>query len=185
MALDLKQHTDFLVSLGTEEIDHSGDKGFLAHLVAVCRYLERWGYSADVCMAGLYHSIYGTELFQGFTLPLTRRKEVQKLAGERAEYLAYLNCAMDRPSFDALVVAQAAPDADVALRMGDRLTQHTVDLSTEDYGDLVAIQVFDWLEQVGRSEWWHYRREAYRAMAEQLGDRVTAEYDRVFTQEAE
>ena len=188
MALDLKRHTDFLVSLGTEEIEHSGDKGFLAHLIAVCRYLEEWGYAEHVCLAGLFHSIYGTELFQGFCLPVERRHEVRELVGERAERLAYLNCAMDRPAFDALVHSLAtengtAPDPGTALTLVDRLTGETEPLTQQDYNDLLAIQILDWLEQVARSKWWDYRRDAYRAMAVQLGERVTAEYERVFAQE--
>ena len=187
MALDLKKQTDFLVSLGTEEIDHSGDKGFLAHLIAVCRYLEEWGYSDDVCLAGLFHSIYGTELFQDFSLAVERRHEVREIAGERAEYLAYLNCAMDRPSFDALVQSRtredgAAPNPGTASCLVDRLTGETVELTQQDYEDLLAIQILDWLEQVGRSKWWDYRRDAYRAMAVELGGRVSAEYERVFAQ---
>ena len=51
----------------------------------------------------MFHSIYGTEKFQGFTLPLERRHEIRALIGDRAEYLAYLNCAMDRASFDRAV----------------------------------------------------------------------------------
>ena len=68
--------------------------------VAVYRLLESQGCPEDVCRAGMFHSIYGTEKFQGFTLPLGRRDEVRALIGDRAERLAYLNCAMDRASFD-------------------------------------------------------------------------------------
>ena len=57
----------------------------------------------------MFHSIYGTEKFQGFTLPLERRQEVRDLIGDRAEYLAYLNCAMDRASFDRAVEQRDAP----------------------------------------------------------------------------
>ena len=46
----------------------------------------------------MFHSIYGTEKFQGFTLPLERRAEVRALIGDRAERLAYLNCAKDGPA---------------------------------------------------------------------------------------
>ena len=94
---------DFLRSLGTEDVPHSGEKGFLAHLVAVSRDLEAWGCNRDVCRAGLFHSIYGTELFRRWSLPLERRKEVAALIGHRAEWLAFVNCMMDRSSFEALL----------------------------------------------------------------------------------
>ena len=100
MDKDFKRMTDFLVDMGVEQIPHT-HKSYLAHLIAVHRSLESHGCSQDVCRAGMFHSIYGTEKFQGFTLPLERRDEVRALIGDRAERLAYLNCAMDRASSTA------------------------------------------------------------------------------------
>src|SRR4051812_20377299 len=94
-----KRLTDFLVGMGVEQVPHT-NKSYLAHLIAVFRSLESQSYPQDVCRAGMFHSIYGTERFQGFTLPLERRDEVRGLIGDRAEHLAYLNCAMDRASLD-------------------------------------------------------------------------------------
>ena len=34
----------------------------------------------------MFHSIYGTEKFQGFTFPLERRDEVRTLIGDRADF---------------------------------------------------------------------------------------------------
>ena len=99
MDFDLKKYTNFLVELGTDEIPHS-DTPFLAHLIGVCNKLREAGCEETVCLAGLFHSIYGTEMFQGFSLPMEQRDTVRQLIGERAEGLAYLNCCMDRASFD-------------------------------------------------------------------------------------
>ncbi len=82
-----KPMTNFLVEIGIEQVPHT-HKSYLAHLIAVFRDLEADGCSEDVCRAGMFHSIYGTEKFQGFTLPLERRDEVRSLIGERAEFLA-------------------------------------------------------------------------------------------------
>ena len=43
--------------------DTAGVK-FLEHLQGVQRVLESWGEPDAVSLAGLFHSIYGTELFQ-------------------------------------------------------------------------------------------------------------------------
>src|ERR1700731_5004577 len=99
MDQDYKRLTDFLVGMGVEQVPPT-HKSYLAHLIAVFHSLESQGYPGDVCRAGMFHSIYGTERFQGFTLPLDRRGDVRALIGDRAEHLAYLNCAMDRASFD-------------------------------------------------------------------------------------
>ena len=114
----------------------------------------------------MFHSIYGTEMFQGFTLPLERRDEVRALIGDRAERLAYLNCAMDRASFDRALDQAVEP-----YRFTDRITGEEVQLSQHDFDDLCRVHLFDWLEQVPRSRNWDYRRAAYRKMAERLGER--------------
>jgi hypothetical protein len=177
MDQDLKRLTDFLRELGVERIGHT-KKTYLGHLVAVYRLMESRGCRPDVCRAGLFHSIYGTEMFQGFTLPLERRPEVRALIGERAERVAYLNCAMDRQSFDRALDRPAGP-----YRIIDRLTQEEVDLSADDFDDLCRVHLYDWLEQVPRSRKWDYRREAYRRMASRLGAGAQEAYDRVFAGE--
>ena len=103
-----KQMTAFLLGQGIEEMEHTG-KTYLGHLIAVHRMMEEQACSTDACRAGLFHSIYGTAAFQRFQLPLNRRAEVRDLIGERAERLAYLNCAMDRASFDAALQRGQAP----------------------------------------------------------------------------
>ena len=70
--------------------------------------LERWGFPEPVCLAGLFHSIYGTEGFQGLILDLSERENVAEIIGERAEQAAFFNCVMDRDSFDCLVVEHLA-----------------------------------------------------------------------------
>ena len=168
---------DFLIGIGIENIGHT-NKTYLAHLVGVPRLMEACGCSEELCRAGMFHSIYGTERFQGFTLALDRRPEVRSLIGERAERLAYLNCAMDRSSLDRNLEQDTEP-----IRIIDRLTGEEVHLFREDFEDLCRIHLYDWLEQVPRCELWSYRREAYRAMARRLGRTAEEAYERAFAKE--
>ncbi len=177
MDANYKKMTDFLVGLGVTDIPHT-HKTYLAHLVAVYRYLESKGASPDVCRAGMFHSIYGTEMFQGFKLPLEKRGEVRQLIGERAERMAYLNCAMDRASLDRAVEKDTEP-----YRIVDRITGEEVLVSREDFDGLCQVHLFDFLEQVPRSKRWDYRRAGYRAIASRLGGIAQQEYDRVFAEE--
>jgi len=177
MDKNYKRMTDFLMELGIEKVSHTA-KSYLAHLVGLYRLMEARGCTEELCRAGMFHSIYGTQRFQGFKLPLERRAEVRELIGDRAERLAYLNCAMHRPSFDHLVSVPAGP-----YRITDRITEQEVNLSREDFDDLARIHVFDWLEQVPRSKEWDYRREAYRGMATRLGGAALEWYDKVFAEE--
>ncbi|MGH7137348.1 MAG: DUF6817 domain-containing protein [Pirellulales bacterium] len=172
-----KQLTDFLVSLGTEKVPHT-EGAFLAHLIGVYKDLEAWSCEEDVCRAGLFHSIYGTQRFQKFALPLERRGEVRDLIGPRAERLAYVNCFMDRASFD-----RAAMGEDDSYRITDRLTGEAMELSRADFDDLCRVHLCDWLEQVPRSKEWNYRRAAYRRLAERLGGVALEAYDRVLAGE--
>jgi hypothetical protein len=165
---------DFLRGLGTEDVPHSGQKGFLAHLVGVFRDQAAWGCDRELCRAALFHSIYGTELFQRFSLPLERRDEVRALIGARAERIVFANCMMDRSSFDALLES-AGP-----YLIRNRVTGETIELSREDFDDLVRVHLCDWLEQVQRSGRWTYRRDAIRRMAQRLGGVAQTSYQRVY-----
>jgi hypothetical protein len=179
MDASVKRLTDFLVDLGIEKIGHTR-KTYLGHLIAVHRLMESEGCDAELCRAGMFHSIYGTQQFQGFKLPVESRGEVRAMIGERAERIAYLNCAMNRATFDAALDQTEGP-----YRIVDRLTGETVELSPADFDDLCRVHLYDWLEQVARSEFgWGYRRSAYRRAAERLGGAPLRAYDRVFTQEA-
>jgi hypothetical protein len=165
---------EFLRGLGIEDVPHSGAKGFFAHLIGVYRDLEQWGCDQDVCRAGLFHSIYGTELFRRWSLPLDRRDEVRSLIGRRAEWIVYVNCLMDRSSFDALLESEGP------FPIRNRETGETMQLTREDYDDLVRVHLCDWLEQVARSGRWDYRPDAIRRMAQRLGGVAEESYRRVY-----
>ena len=175
MSANYKKWTDFLIELGIEKVPHS-QKSYLGHLVSLYRLMESAGCSEELCAAGMFHSIYGTEKFQGFKLELHQRPLVRALIGERAEKLAYLNCAMDRATFDA-----ASEGNGETYRFVDRITKEPVELSRADFDDLCRVHLFDWIEQVPRSRFgWDYRRAEYRRLAERLGGAALAAYDRTF-----
>ncbi len=85
---------------------------------------------------------------------------------------------MDRASFDRILGQTVEP-----YRIVDRITGEAVPLSRCDYDDLCCVHLFDWLEQVPRSQEWDYRRAAYRKMAERLGRPAEEDYERVFAHE--
>lgn len=177
MQENFKRYTDFLVAEGTEKVPHSKTP-FLAHLISVYRDLQSWGCPEKICVAGMFHSIYGTEMFRRFGLSLDRRDEVRALIGERAEHLAYLYCAMNRESFDAHL------DQTEGGSMVDRFTGETIPLSEGDYDDLCTLMVCDWLEQVARTggNAWTYRREEFHRMAQRLGGIALESFDRVYAE---
>lgn len=177
MAENFKRLTDYLVAQGVEQVGHTG-KSYLAHLIGVYKLMEANDCTEEICRAGMFHSIYGTEKFQGFKLSLERRAELRALIGERAERLAYLNCAMDRSTFD-----RAVSQSGERYTFTDRISGEEVTLSQQDFDDLCRIHLYDWLEQVPRCREWDYRRPAYRGMAARLGETAEQAYGRVFAAE--
>jgi hypothetical protein len=178
MTADYRQLTAFLVDLGIEEVSHT-QRNYLAHLIAVYQMMRACDQEEEICRAGMFHSIYGTEKFQGFKLGLERRPDVAALIGERAERLAYWNCFMDRASFDTSL-DQTAGDFFVT----NRETGQSMRLTCAEYDDLCRVHLFDWLEQAPRSRFgWDYRRQAYRRMAERAGPRAEDAYRSTYSQE--
>jgi len=85
---------DFLKNIGACNIPHSG-RTFYEHLCSVEDILKSCRCPEHVSLAGLFHSIYGTNYFTPNIK--IERADVQKLIGDRAEYLAWLFCNAQRP----------------------------------------------------------------------------------------
>lgn len=172
-----KDLTDYIISIGAADLAHT-EKTYLAHNIGVYNDMKAWACSEEMCHAGLFHSIYGTQGFQGFTLPLDRQPELQSLIGAHAEKIAFLNCFMDRASLDAQLEQPEGPYVIV-----HRETGEGIELNKTEYDDLARLHLCDWLEQVERSQDWDNRREGYRKMAERLGGVALASYKEVFGHE--
>lgn len=85
-----------LEAWGAGHLPHSGRR-LADHLVGTCRLLTEWGCDADVCRAGLFHSIYGTLSFKQACLQGDERDRLAKLIGPAAERLVHLFSIADRP----------------------------------------------------------------------------------------
>ncbi len=171
---------DFFKGEKALEVEHT-DGSYLGHCAAVYRDMKRWGADEELAQAGFFHSVYGTGLFQKFKLELDRRDEIRALTGERAERLAYLNCAVVYDSFDEEVMRGTPP-----FRMEDRFTGDVIDVSEEDFNELVFLQLCDRLEQIPRSKKYSFRQPAFEKMAAWLAERTHGAapeaYERVYSQ---
>jgi len=86
-----------LENLGAADMPHEGGRTLLAHTVGVFKLLHHQGESDDVCLAGLCHSIYGTQYYNSSATD--DRELVKSVIGEKAERLAWLYCNLDREKF--------------------------------------------------------------------------------------
>ena len=87
---------EYLIGLGAAEHPHSG-RSLFAHLRGTKAILQRWQYPEYVCLAGLFHSVYGTIAFPTACAGIEQRAEIRQLIGAAAERLVFLFCTTSRP----------------------------------------------------------------------------------------
>lgn len=100
-----------LMSLGCGAVRHSG-RTLLDHLVGTYDVLKTWEAPDMLCLAGLFHSIYGTE---GLRLDLpakVTRDTIRDAIGPEAESLAWLFCMMKHGRFWCILRSHSEPVAD-------------------------------------------------------------------------
>jgi hypothetical protein len=133
----------FLRSAAAHETDHSG-KDLLDHLFNTYRILRRWGCPEYLCVAGLFHSVYGTEAFRNATFALRQRQLIRDRIGPEAEHVAYLYSIASRQSlFENLERA-----GQYTLRPFRDST--TIAISRKCLADLMALDLANSLEQLSR-----------------------------------
>ena len=164
---------------------HTGSAAFDEHLKGVQAVLRYWDSPTHLTNAGLFHSIYGTEGFQGFSLPLSERSVIRSLIGDKAEKLVFVFCMVDRYTVDETVFRwkkDLAPTAAVYnFRSRAELGRFQIQLTKDEWLDFLELSLADWLEQVEgaarkpnplylwkKGEAYAYRRLAYRKMSEIL-----------------
>ncbi|NJM43010.1 MAG: hypothetical protein HC858_01605 [Brachymonas sp.] len=132
---------DFLLSHGADERAHSG-LTLWSHLSGVHRILEAAKLPEYVCIAGLFHSVYGTRSFQPVTIEKTKRNEVAALIGNRAEAIAFAFCELPRPNLFEFALRNARAPTPTEI---DRYSNG--ELSDRFYQDLLAIECANLGEQ--------------------------------------
>ncbi|GIW06906.1 MAG: hypothetical protein KatS3mg060_1711 [Dehalococcoidia bacterium] len=116
----------------------------IEHLVGTHDLLEQWGASRDLCNAGLFHSVYGTQLFAIQSVPFEKRGEIQAAIGQYAERIAYLFSVTNRRTFFDQVGSLNPKLYDVV--------QHQIEPVTHDeLRDLIELEVANLVEFLART----------------------------------
>jgi hypothetical protein len=92
----MKQHLNQLRRMGTTQVAHRNGTLY-EHLTGVWVLLKDWNNPEAICLAGLYHSIYGTGGFEQRLVSIDKRQSIIDLIGYEAERFVYLFAACDRP----------------------------------------------------------------------------------------
>lgn len=132
---------ELLKASGAQLRPHSR-RTLMDHLVGVYVILQQWGAEQYVCNAGLFHSIYGTNVFKHESIALSDRQRVAGIIGEKAEVLAYQFCSLDRPHALIQMIEGVAPL--------DRYTQKLSVITQVALRQLVQIEAANLIEQGGR-----------------------------------
>jgi hypothetical protein len=138
----IEPEIDYLLTHEAGLRAHSGSS-LIAHLVATRDMLRSWDARRSVCLAGLFHSVYGTQSFDGF-VGLAERGDVRRVIGDEAEALAYLFCAMTA----ATLLPNLGRDGQPYLH--DRFTGKWVFITRTELEALCNIAAANWLEQAPR-----------------------------------
>jgi hypothetical protein len=195
------------IARGEGELDRGA---FFDHLVGNEQCLREWQkmmgsevITDAACLGGLFHSLYGTQGYQASRFPVEKRGLVAALIGERAERLVYWNCAMERPTWRAMLMAnqglqqgqtpvghfsgrrtawgQEFPgtwprDGPHRLRGDERW-----EMTAQDFTDFCAMQLSHVLGQANDGHGYGYActagDETFRVMAEHVGGAAMVQYE--------
>ena len=135
---------ELLDAVGAVDVEHPS--GTLAeHLRGTYDVLASWACPEHVRLAGLYHSVYGTEVFRTQTIALDARDRVRETIGDSAEQLAFLYCALRRSSLYENL-DRGAPYS-IEDRDGGRIALDGI----EQFAELLTLDVANRLEQIDRT----------------------------------
>ena len=106
--VDIEKTLTRLHELGADKVDHlNGD--LAAHLKGTFDVLARWGNREHVCLAGLYHAVYGTDGLEIGVVGLEQRALIAESIGKKAEELVYIYAATDRLFFNQQIAESDRP----------------------------------------------------------------------------
>lgn len=131
---------------GTAAAPHAGGRALRDHLVGTYALLKEWQNPEEICLAGLFHSIYGTEVYTLQSASLEQRDVVRSAIGGVAEELAYLFCACDRSRL------LAGPGEARVCTVHDRFEGREVKVDVATFAGLVEIAFANALEQLPHNE---------------------------------
>lgn len=131
------------------------------HLRGTERLLRRWGNREAVCIAGLYHAVYGTDGITGRLVGLDARAAIAAVIGTEAERLTYVYGACDRERFHPRI------GTPLQNRFVDRFTKSECAITDAVLRDFCEITVANELElALGNAD---FRRRHSKTLAELVG----------------
>jgi hypothetical protein len=156
----VRQPYQCLLDLGADAFGHVS--GSLAqHLRRTEALLRSWRNREALCLAGLYHAVYGTHGIRGSLVALDARRAIADIIGAEAEKAAYLYGACDRRRFHPRIGTHEQ------LRFFDRFTASEYAITEAALRDFCEITLANELELATSSK--AFRMEYGRELAAFFG----------------
>ena len=135
---------EHLLAFGAGNVRHV--VGTLAlHLRRTETLLRRFGNRDALCLAGLYHAVYGTAGFSVALRSVDARHAITCTIGAEAERIVYLYGACDRTAFHPRI------GTPLELRFADRFTASEYAITAEELRDLCELTLANELDLVTAS----------------------------------
>ena len=141
MTASWEEKLEFLSRSSADPKAPSG-RSLLDHLVKMHGLLKSWNSRPALCDAGLFHSIYSTELSHDPAIPLAEREAVRNLIGPEAEHLAWLFCVVESDSFNENIFRTKE------FRVRDRFEGEMIKLTDQEWRDLLLLTFANALESL-------------------------------------
>ena len=159
------------------DIEHFG-RPFQEHLIGTHDLLDQWGNSKKVCLAGLFHSIYGTKTFLPAALTTESRDDVRLLIGDQAEALVFVFGMSDRKRL--LLENRSPPYFWIDHRTGEQ-----TEIDEQFLNNLVEMEVANFIEQLPfrkdkKDSVFHDMRHRFESTLSRMSACARREYHRVF-----
>ena len=132
--LTFTKKIDFLKSIGSDKIEHSGET-LLEHLIGTSEKLKEMGAPQYLQDAGLFHSVYGTVYFMPEGGLVDNRQTVKDLIGDKAEEIAYWFCILEQPRLENIWNIKS-----------DKLRQDLIMLEQANQDDMSENNIMTWEE---------------------------------------
>lgn len=129
----------------TRDFPHARGRSLSAHLRGTREILRAWRQPRWIQLAGLFHSIYGTEEYEKPVLNFEQRSDLRSLIGRRAERLIYLFAACRKQ--DIVAAASAASRSQKRVRIPARSGGAQIGVPREDLFALVVVLMANQAEQ--------------------------------------
>ncbi|MFT3735922.1 MAG: hypothetical protein QM776_12990 [Rhodocyclaceae bacterium] len=129
-----------LQEVGADQHPHTHGRSLLGHLVGTAQLLIAWNAPIATVLAGLCHSIYGTNAFRPVSLPRHQRQRLRNAIGPRAERLVWLFANLRRPT----TLQRAVRHGHTLVRTRSGRTHH---LDRRDIEQLFILECANLLDQ--------------------------------------